>query len=57
MPAKLMFTSISNFARLATCLVRLGEFQASVDAARKAKELVVTEQLLLATTTEQPRDG
>ena len=36
MPAKLMFTSISNFARLATCLVRLGEFQASVDAARKA---------------------
>merc|ERR550514_444566 len=33
-PAKLMFTSI--FARLATCLVRLGEFQASVDAARKA---------------------
>jgi len=35
-PAKLMFTSISNFARLATCLVRLGEFQASVDAARKA---------------------
>jgi clathrin heavy chain len=35
-PAKLMFTSISNFARLATCLVRLGELQASVDAARKA---------------------
>jgi len=34
--AKIMFTSISNFARLATCLVRLGEFQASVDAARKA---------------------
>jgi len=34
--AKIMFTSISNFARLATCLTRLGQHQAAVDAARKA---------------------
>merc|ERR1719506_2577316 len=34
--AKIMFTSISNFARLATCLMHLGQHQAAVDAARKA---------------------
>merc|ERR550514_2134350 len=34
--AKLLFTSISNFSRLATCLMHLGEHQAAVDAARKA---------------------
>merc|ERR1719230_892637 len=34
--AKLMFTSISNFARLATCLMHLNQHQAAVDAARKA---------------------
>merc|ERR1719247_2111518 len=34
--AKILFNSISNFARLATCLMHLGEHQASVDAARKA---------------------
>jgi len=34
--AKLMFTSISNFARLATCLMHLSQHQAAVDAARKA---------------------
>merc|ERR1719506_2515942 len=34
--AKIMFTSISNFSRLATCLMHLGEHQAAVDAARKA---------------------
>jgi len=34
--AKLLFNSISNFARLATCLMHLGEHQAAVDAARKA---------------------
>merc|ERR1719443_132094 len=35
-PAKIMFNSASNFARLATCLTRLGQHQAAVDAARKA---------------------
>jgi len=34
--AKLLFNSISNFSRLATCLMHLGEHQAAVDAARKA---------------------
>ena len=34
--AKLLFNSISNFARLATCLMHLGQHQAAVDAARKA---------------------
>jgi len=34
--AKILFNSISNFARLATCLVYLDQFQAAVDSARKA---------------------
>merc|ERR1719217_1691667 len=34
--AKILFNSISNFARLATCLMHLGQHQAAVDAARKA---------------------
>ena len=34
--AKLLFSSISNWARLATTLIYLGENQAAVDAARKA---------------------
>ncbi|KAF8180718.1 armadillo-type protein [Mycena galopus ATCC 62051] len=34
--AKLLFSSISNWARLATTLIYLGENQAAVDSARKA---------------------
>ncbi len=34
--AKLLFTSISNWARLASTLVKLEDFQAAVDCARKA---------------------
>lgn len=34
--AKILFNSISNFAKLAFTLVELGDFQGSVDAARKA---------------------
>ncbi|XP_039266520.2 clathrin heavy chain 1 [Styela clava] len=34
--AKLLFNNISNFARLASTLVNLGEYQAAVDGARKA---------------------
>ena len=33
--AKLLYNNISNFARLASTLVHLGEYQAAVDAARK----------------------
>ncbi|EGC39262.1 hypothetical protein DICPUDRAFT_45258 [Dictyostelium purpureum] len=34
--AKILYTNISNFPRLTSCLVKLGQFQAAVDAARKA---------------------
>jgi clathrin heavy chain len=34
--AKLLFNNVSNFARLASTLVLLGEYQAAVDGARKA---------------------
>ena len=34
--AKILFNNISNFARLASTLVHLGEFQNAVDSARKA---------------------
>eukprot|EP01137_Pigoraptor_chileana_P023616 Opistho-2@90187 len=34
--AKLLYNNVSNFARLAQTLVRLGEYQAAVDGARKA---------------------
>ncbi len=34
--AKILYSNISNFARLASTLVYLGEFQNAVDAARKA---------------------
>ena len=34
--AKILFNNVSNFARLASTLVHLGEYQAAVDGARKA---------------------
>jgi hypothetical protein len=34
--AKLLFTSISNWAHLATTLIYLGENQAAIESARKA---------------------
>ena len=34
--ARILFNNISNFARLASTLVHLGEYQAAVDGARKA---------------------
>ena len=34
--AKILFTSISNWARLASTLVKLEDYQAAVDCARKA---------------------
>ncbi|BGP54666.1 hypothetical protein JCM8202_001037 [Rhodotorula sphaerocarpa] len=43
--AKLLFTSISNWARLATTLIYLGENQAAVDAARKAGNTQVWKQV------------
>ena len=35
-PAKLLYSNVSNFARLAITLVHLGEYQGAVDVARKA---------------------
>lgn len=34
--AKILYNNISNYGRLASTLVHLGEFQAAVDGARKA---------------------
>ena len=34
--AKLLFTSVSNYARLSTTMSMMGDFSAAVDAARKA---------------------
>lgn len=34
--AKLLYSNVSNFARLASTLVHLGEYQAAVDNSRKA---------------------
>ncbi|EJD07554.1 clathrin heavy chain [Fomitiporia mediterranea MF3/22] len=43
--AKLLFTSISNWARLATTLIYLGENQAAVESARKAGNTQVWKQV------------
>ncbi|KAJ1034690.1 hypothetical protein NDA13_000947 [Ustilago tritici] len=43
--AKLLFTSVSNYARLATTLVYLGDYQGAVDAARKAGNTSVWKQV------------
>lgn len=43
--ARLLFSSISNWARLATTLIYLGENQAAVDAARKAGNTQVWRQV------------
>ncbi|KAI4086845.1 MAG: hypothetical protein LQ344_007246 [Seirophora lacunosa] len=43
--AKIFFTSISNWAKLATTLVHLGEYQAAVECARKANSVKVWKQV------------
>lgn len=43
--AKLLFSSVSNHARLATTLVYLGDYQAAVEAARKAGNTSVWKQV------------
>ena len=35
-PARILYNNVSNYARLASTLVHLGEYQAAVDGARKA---------------------
>ncbi|KCV69120.1 clathrin heavy chain [Fonticula alba] len=46
--ARILFNSVSNYARLAQTLVHLKEFQAAVDAARKASSTRVWKDLLHA---------
>ena len=43
--AKILFNNISNYARLAATLVRLKEFQAAVDAARKANSTKIWKEV------------
>ena len=48
--AKLLFNNISNFARLASTLVHLGEFQNAVDSARKANSTRTWKEVSLSFT-------
>lgn len=43
--AKILFNSVSNFAKLSVTLVRLGEYQGAVDAARKANSTKTWKQV------------
>jgi clathrin heavy chain len=43
--AKIFYSSISNWAKLATTLVHLGEYQAAVECARKANSVKVWKQV------------
>lgn len=43
--AKIFYTSVSNWAKLATTLVHLGEYQAAVECARKANSVKVWKQV------------
>ncbi|VDN36713.1 unnamed protein product [Cylicostephanus goldi] len=43
--AKILFNNISNFAKLSVTLVKLGEYQGAVDAARKANSTKTWKQV------------
>ncbi|KAH8848357.1 hypothetical protein MCOR27_010870 [Pyricularia oryzae] len=43
--AKIFYTSISNWAKLATTLVHLGDYQAAVECARKANSIKVWKEV------------
>ena len=51
--AKIFFTSISNWAKLATTLVHLEEYQAAVECARKANSVKVWKQVNEACVTKK----
>ena len=46
--AKILFNNISNFARLASTLVQLGDFQGAVDSAKKASSTKTWKEVCLA---------
>ncbi|KAI1721373.1 hypothetical protein Ddc_07825 [Ditylenchus destructor] len=51
--AKILFNSISNFAKLAFTLVELGDFQGAVDGARKANSTRTWKQVCFACVDHQ----
>ncbi|ORZ32352.1 clathrin D6 coat with Auxilin J-domain [Catenaria anguillulae PL171] len=51
--AKILFTSVSNWARLATTLVHLREYQNAVDCARKANSTKVWKEVHAVCVAEQ----
>jgi clathrin heavy chain len=46
--ARILYNNVSNYARLASTLVHLGEFQASVDGARKANSTKTWKEVCFA---------
>lgn len=46
--ARILFNNVSNYARLASTLVHLGEFQAAVDSARKANSTKTWKEVCFA---------
>ncbi|EPZ31434.1 clathrin heavy chain 1-like protein [Rozella allomycis CSF55] len=48
LPAKILFNSISNYAKLASTLVHLKEYQQAVECARKANSTRVWNQVIVA---------
>ncbi|VDP34965.1 unnamed protein product [Soboliphyme baturini] len=51
--AKILFNNVSNFGKLAITLVRLGEFQGAVDAARKANSTKTWKKVCFACVEAQ----
>lgn len=51
--AKLLYTNVSNYSRLAITLVHLGEYQGSVDAARKANSTRTWKEVCFACVNNQ----
>lgn len=48
MAAKLLYTGIKNNARIAACLIRLGQYQQAIEAAKKANTPKTWKELCMA---------
>jgi len=46
--AKILFTSVKNNAKIASCLVKLGQFQKAIDSAKKANTPKTWKELCIA---------
>lgn len=55
--AKLLYNNVSNFARLASTLVHLGEYQAAVDSARKANSTRTWKEVTALESVVRTVDG